>query len=80
MLPRVVKLTEKRKSHIRSRWRGDADNLKFWEDYFDHVSQSKFLTGRTNPTNGRKVFMADIDFLIREDVIVKTQEGKYTNG
>jgi len=54
--------------------------LKFWEDYFNYVAQSKFLTGQSNPTNGRKVFLADIDFLIREDVIVKTQEGKYTNG
>ncbi|MCP4186023.1 MAG: hypothetical protein GY763_00305 [Gammaproteobacteria bacterium] len=79
-LPRVVKLTDKRKSHIRSRWKGDADNLKFWEDYFNHVGRSKFLTGQAHPTNGRKVFMADIDFLIREDVIVKTQEGKYNNG
>jgi uncharacterized protein YdaU (DUF1376 family) len=77
MLPKVVRITDKRKSHIRARWNGDADNMKFWSDYFDAVSRSKFLTGQAQPTQGRPVFRADIDFLIREDVMIKTQEGKY---
>jgi len=77
MLPRVVKLTEKRRSHIRARWQGDAQDLDWWKDYFQVVTTSKFLTGQANPTLGRPVFRADIDFLIREDVMTKTQEGKY---
>jgi uncharacterized protein YdaU (DUF1376 family) len=80
MLPRVVKLTDKRKSHIRARWNDGADNLKFWRDYFESVSLSKFMTGKSQPTQGRPVFRADIDFLIREDIMVKTQEGKYHHG
>ena len=77
MLPRVVKLTDKRKSHIRARWQGDAQDLDWWREYFQVVITSKFLTGQSTPTLGRPVFRADIDFLIREDVMIKTQEGKY---
>lgn len=77
MLPKVVKLTDARKKAIRARWKGDADNLEFWSDYFEYVAKSKFLTGRVDPPPGRKQFLADIDFLIRESTIIKTQEGKY---
>ena len=77
MLPKVITLTDKRKSHIKARWINGADNLKFWEDYFSHVGNCNFLIGKSMATNGRKTFIADIDFLIREDVMVKTQEGKY---
>jgi len=77
MLPRVVKITDKRKSHIRARWNGDAQDLDWWKDYFEFVAASKFLVGQAQPSLGRPVFRADIDFLIREDVMIKTQEGKY---
>jgi uncharacterized protein YdaU (DUF1376 family) len=75
--PRVKIITDKRKSHIKARWRNGANGLPFWTDYFETVAKSKFLTGKVIPQQGRKVFIADIDFLIREDVLVKTQEGKY---
>ena len=71
-LARVVKLTNKRKTAIRNRWKDDADNLKFWEDYFKYCAKSKFLHG-----GNERGWEASIDFLVREDVIVKTQEGKY---
>ncbi len=75
--PRVKIITNKRKSHIKARWMNGANGLPFWTDYFETVAKSKFLTGKVTPQQGRKVFIADIDFLIREDVLVKTQEGKY---
>jgi len=71
-LAKVVKLTNKRKTAIRNRWKDDADNLKFWEDYFKYCAKSKFLHG-----GNERGWEASIDFLVREDVIVKTQEGKY---
>jgi hypothetical protein len=78
MCPAVIKLTDARKASIRARWRADGDNLKFWEDYFTAVSESRFLTGRTDPANGRsRPFVADIDFLIKPSTLVKVQEGKY---
>lgn len=77
MLPKVVTLSETRKASIKARWNNGAPNLKFWEDYFDSVSESKWMTGQVDPSPGRKQFIADIDFLIRESTIIKTQEGKY---
>lgn len=78
MCPRIVKLTDARRNSIKARWRTDADNLQFWRDYFTSVSESKFLTGRQNPSGGRsKPFVADIDFLIRPSTVVRVQEGKY---
>ena len=78
MCPRVKVLTDPRKKTISARWKNGCDGLKFWEDYFTHVKKSRFLTGRAEPRDAsRKPFVADIDFLIRESTIVKTQEGKY---
>ncbi len=76
-LSRVVTLTDKRKRSLSARWRNGMHDLEHWEAYFDDVSKSRFLMGRIDPTPGRKQFVADFDFLIREQTIVRTQEGKY---
>lgn len=76
-LPRVEKLTPKRKTHIRQRWLEDMPSVEQWENYFVHVSESHFLTGRVRPVEGRKTFRADIDFLINQSNLVKIAEGKY---
>lgn len=77
MLPKVVALSDHRKRAIKARWSNGMYGLENWENYFEDVSQSKFLTGKVDPPKGRKQFIADIDFLIRESTILKTQEGKY---
>lgn len=71
-LPRVVKISTKRQRAIRARWKDDADNLEYWEAYFKHAATSKFLHGQND-----RGWTADIDFLTREDVMIKMQEGKY---
>ena len=77
MCPQVVKLTDTRKRAIGARWKNGMSGLDDWELYFADVSKSKFLTGKVDPPPGRKQFVADIDFLIRESTIVKMQEGIY---
>ena len=78
MCPAVMKITDDRKKHMRARWKDDADSLQYWDDYFQYVAKSRFLTGRASPTNGRtKPFVADIDFLINEANMIKISEGKY---
>jgi len=74
-LPRVVKVTDKRKKAIGARWKDDADNLEYWEAYFKHAAKSKFLHG-----NNDRGWRADIDFLITERAMVGMQEGKYHHG
>ena len=76
-LPSVVGLTDKRKRAISARWKNGMNGLENWDTYFKHVRESKFLMGKVDPPRGRKQFIADIDFLIREATIVSTQEGKY---
>jgi hypothetical protein len=76
--PKVAMLTTKRKSAIGARWRsGTMPDLKTWEEYFDLVSESDFLTGKVQPNGDRKRFVADIDFLINENNIIKIAERKY---
>lgn len=80
MLPRVAALTDKRKSHIRARWKsGELPDLDTWRAYFSDVSRSDFLCGRAQPAPGRRVFFADIDWLTNQANLVKFQEGKYDN-
>ena len=73
-LPKVATLTEKRKVAIRKRTESHLKTLEDWEAYFMDASTKQFLFGR----NDRK-WVADFDFLLREDVIAKMQEGKYDN-
>ena len=78
MCPSVQKLTEARRRQIEARWRsGDIPDLDSWHEYFAFVAKSKFLTGLAPSSNGRKPFVADIDFLTRESSAVKIYEGKY---
>ena len=72
MLPKVAKLTTKRKAAMRTRWQGDLTTLQDWGHYFDDVATKKFIHGENN-----RGWIGNIDFLLREDVIAKMQEGKY---
>lgn len=76
-LPRVAKLTPKRKGQIRQRYNEDMKALDNWENFFDHVKQSDFLMGRVQPINGRTVFRADIEWLTNQTNFTKIAEGKY---
>ena len=77
-LPACRKLTAKRKAQIRARWvSGDIDDLEAWESYFNAVSRSDFLMGKTAPMNGRKPFLADLEWITNETNFTKIWEGKY---
>ncbi len=77
MLPRIRMLTDHRKASMRMRWKNEFPDLETWGIFFRDVSRSKFLTGQAQPTNGRKPFQADIDFLLKPGNIAKIAEGKY---
>ena len=70
--PQVRKLTTKRKSAIRIRWKEDLTTLEDWINYFKDASKKRFLMGQNE-----RGWRADFDFFLREDVIAKMQEGKY---
>jgi len=76
-LPRVQKVTKTREGLIRQRIREDMQTAEQWENYFDHVANSDFLMGKTQPTNGRPPFRADLEWLCRPSNLAKIAEDKY---
>lgn len=71
-LPRVEKATEKRKAAMRQRWSNDLETLEDWTLYFKDAARKPFLFGRND-----KGWVANFDFLLREQTITFMQEGKY---
>jgi uncharacterized protein YdaU (DUF1376 family) len=77
-----------RQGYLRQRWREVAAEisatepvtteaiLKWWEGFFRHVGQSKFLTGKVNSKDGR-AFTADLEWVIKPSNFAKIIEGKY---
>ncbi len=80
-LPAVVELTQSRRSLLRARWKEkkERQDLGWWSQYFVSVRESDFLMGRTNGNNGRQPFMADFEWLIRPQNMIKVIEGRYRN-
>lgn len=77
MLPKVEKITRAREGYIKQRWREDLTELSHWENFFDFVKTSPFLTGRVEATNGRPPFRADLEWLTRPTNYVKIAEDRY---
>jgi hypothetical protein len=83
--PRVVALNGMRKAHIRARWRDvwederlDRDGLlDLFRRYFEKAARSKFLTGKTAGREGRKPFVASLDWLMRPTRFLDVIEGRY---
>lgn len=77
-LPRIVKLTDARRSQIRQRWNEGNQDMAGWRSYFEHVSASPFLMGKQPPRNGSSVpFVADLEWLTKAGNFAKVIEGKY---
>jgi len=76
-LPKVEKVTAKRKGYIQQRWREDLPKIENWGYYFDYVRDSSFLMGKTEPTNGRKPFIANLEWLTNPSNYTKVLEEKY---
>lgn len=72
-----------RQRHLRQRWCEDPVRqcLEWWQEYFEYVKKSKFLTGGVDRNNeGRPPFVADLEFLIKPVSFTNVIEGKYHEG
>jgi len=76
-LPKVEKITTKRRGYIQQRWREDLPKLDNWVHYFDYVKQSDFLMGKTAPRDDRKPFIANLEWLTNPSNFAKVAEEKY---
>ena len=76
--PRVKVWTDKRRAHLRTRWREDPkrQSIDYWRRFFEHVATSPFLTGRS-ATAGRDPFLAGLDWLVTSENFAKVIEGRY---
>jgi len=77
-LPQVVKVSQKRKSHISAsinEFKKDFgfDNPGNWKNLFYHAAKSDFLTGRKTD------WSMDFDFVINKTNLLKIIEGNYDN-
>ena len=70
-LPKLQRLTDKRKKTIRARWRADPDLEKF-KLLFNKAQASDFLTGRDG-----KWTNCNFDWLMHEHNMLKVLEGNY---
>lgn len=84
--PQVRQWHATRQGYLRQRWREQAtakhwlqesDGMAWFERYFGFVADSKFLTGRAPPSQGRQPFVADLEWLLKPDNFAKVIEGKY---
>ena len=82
----VREWNEQRKKLMQSRWRekladgkyADLESgLAYWTKFFRYVAKSDWLTGRCDPSPGRKQFVASLEWLIRPSNFAKVVEGNY---
>ncbi len=88
--PIVKVMNAARRGAIRQRWREAAvlshapfgyktkkAGLAAWREFFTICSESEFLTGLAPPTNGKRPFVADIDFIMSPSGFARIIENKY---
>ncbi len=82
MCPSIRGWTPSRAQALRTRWNEDPkrQNLDYWRRFFEYVGQSAFLTGRVEGREGRKPFVADLEWILKAANFTKIREGKYHEG
>ena len=87
-LRKVEVWNDARAGYLRQRWREVAVDLSesgpvtkerilnWWAEFFEHISSSRFLTGKVNDKGGRS-FVADLEWIIKPSNFAKIIEGKY---
>lgn len=77
MCPEVKIWGVTREKLLRTRWKEDSQrqSADWWRRFFGYVSQSLFLTGRTDTD-----FVADLEWLIRPNNFEKIANGRYHRG
>lgn len=78
-LPNCKNVTDERKRAIKARWNTDDQTcvIDWWERYFKHIRESKFLMGRSPPKGGHQPFQATFDWVLVKRNFVKIREGNY---
>jgi len=82
----VIEWNEVRQGLLRSLWNRKAkeldwktteDGLGWFGRYFEYCKKSDFLNGRTESSEGKKPFIANLEWIIRPTNFAKITEGNY---
>jgi len=76
-LPQVKALSETRKGYIKKLWLDQLPRLENWENYFDYVGKSDFLIGKSMKIEGRKQFVANLEWITKPANFLKILEENY---
>ncbi|AMR77651.1 hypothetical protein [Cupriavidus nantongensis] len=81
MCPSIREWKGARQANLRTRWNEDPkrQNLDYWRTFFTYVAESKFLTGRAKTQEGRKPFLASLDWIVKAENFTKIREERYHN-
>lgn len=72
VLPKITKLTDKRRKHINAQLKKYPD-IEYWKNCFEKVKASDFLTGRSCQ------WKCSFDWILNENNRTKVEEGNYAN-
>lgn len=77
-------LSTKRKSQINARWnqtvgksKKPCNDLDFWRRFFNYVRKCPWLMGEIPPAEGRRQFVASLEWITNENNFAKIIEGEY---
>lgn len=72
-------LSSERAKSLKARVKELGNNLDGWKVYLQKISASDFLTGKTEPTGGRKPFALSFDWATNATNFQKIMEDRYDN-
>ena len=78
-LPDVRVVDEGTKGNIRARWRQDSrfQSIDFWQTFFSYCEDNMFLSGQSEPKDGRTPFRATLAWLVKPANFAKVVNGDY---
>ena len=78
-LPDVRVVDEGTKGNIRARWRQDSrfQSIDFWQTFFSYCEENTFLSGQSEPKDGRTPFRATLAWLVKPANFAKVVNGDY---
>jgi len=76
-LPQVKALTPARRGYIKTLWLEDLPEFNNWTNFFNYVNKSDFLMGKAPPVQGRKTFIANLEWITKPANFLKILEGNF---
>jgi hypothetical protein len=77
--PSIRDWTPARQKTLRARWAEDKSrqSVGYWRKLFAYIAESRFLTGRSQTSNGKPPFTASLDWIVKAENFAKIREGRY---